>query len=151
MPAEQYAADGAEGVERLGDVETARGCLGGAHGEDVGVGGGLEDGAAAGHHVDGKEEEGIGCGLARGIEQHGAGGVEGQAEQDAALVAEPADEEGRRKGEAEVCPVEGELHEGGLQVGHRHDAPERSQQRVVHVVRDSPEKEEETHEHERQT
>ena len=139
--AHQDAEDGADGIEALRDVEAARGGARVAHAHDVGVGRRLQDAAAAGHHVDGDEVEAVAGDTGGGQEEHRAGGVEEQAEDDAGLEAPATDEEGRGQGEAEVAAVERELDEGGLRVAHGHDALEGGKQRVGHVVGKAPEEE----------
>ena len=139
--AHQDAEDGADGIEALRNVEAARGRARVTHAHDVGVGRGLQDAAAAGHHVDGNEVEAVARDAGGGKEEHRAGGVEEQAEDDARLEAPATDEEGRGQGEAEVAAVERELDEGGLRIAHGHDALEGGKQRVGHVVGKAPEEE----------
>ena len=139
--AHQDAEDGADGIEALRDIEAARGGARVAHAHNVGVGRRLQDAAAAGHHVDGDEVEAVARDAGGGKEEHRAGGVEEQAEDDARLEAPATDEEGRGQGEAEVAAVEGKLDERGLRVAHGHDALEGGKQRVGHVVGKAPEEE----------
>ena len=57
------------------------------------------------------------------------------------ITAMLADEECCRKCQAEVSAIESHLYEAGLCVAHRHDALERRQQRVRHVVGQPPQRE----------
>ena len=151
MAAEQYAAHSPDGIERLGDVEAPGGRRCRTHGEDVGVGRSLKNGASSGHYVDGEKEETIRGRLSGGIEEQRAGRVKRQTEHYAGFIAVATDKNSRRKSETEIGAVEGKLHQRGLEVGHRHDAPECRQKRIVHIVGQAPQQKQERHQRERHT
>ena len=138
MAAQQYAANRADRIERLRDVEPSCGRLLRPHTEYQRIGRGLKHSATAGHHVYGEKEERIARRLSGRIEKHRPGGVKDKTEDDARLVGETPYEKRSRKSDAEICAEESELDERRLQVAHRHYALESGKERVVHIVGHAP-------------
>ena len=136
-----HADDGAAGVEALGHVESARGGFLGAHREDVGVAGGLEERESAGHDEIGDEEASVDAHHLGREEEQRARGIEPEAHQHTRLIREFPNEDGCREGHAEVASVEGHLHECSLGDAHPEDLGEGFHHRVGDVVGKAPERE----------
>ena len=136
-----HPAQGADGVEGLGEVQPPGGRRRVAHREDVRVRAGLQEAEAAGEDEIGDQERPV---RARGTgrdEQEGACRVQAQAHQDAALVREAADEDGGREGHREISAVEGDLRQGALRHAHPENLGERLHHRVRDIVRKTPQRE----------
>jgi hypothetical protein len=134
-PPDRGSEDVGEGVEGLGDRQAAGGAvLGPVHGH-VGVGRRLDAGEPAGQDEQGDEE-----GTERldvqpgGDEEERASGQPQQPHQDALLVADAADEQGRGEREQEVGAEHGGLDEPRLRLAHVKDVLEVLVQHVQHGV-----------------
>ena len=137
----EHPAQGADGIERLGEVEAPGGRGRVAHREDVRIGAGLQETEPAGKDEVGDEERPVGAGGTGRDEQERPGGVQPEPHQDAALVGEAADEDGGGKRHREVAAVEGHLGEGALRDAHPEDLGERLHHRVGDIVGETPQRE----------
>jgi len=140
---DEHPHERAHGVERLGQVQAPRGGLLGPHGQDVGVGTGLEKGESACESEVGHEEWPEHGHHAARNEEERPRGVESQSHQDPGLVRVALDEQGRRECHGEVAAIEGELHQGSLEIAHLENAGERLHHGVGDVVCESPQREQE--------
>ena len=84
------------------------------------------------------QERPVGPGLRGRQEKQRARGVQPQAHQDAALVAEPPDKERRRQRHAEVPSVKGHLHQRPFRHAHPENLAEPLHHRVRHIIREPP-------------
>src|SRR5882724_389081 len=104
---EKRRDDGADGVERLGEIEAAHGGFGRAEDGDVGIGSDFQERLAASHEEKRAEEKIVNACLCRRDEKQRTGGAKKQSTKDSAFVAdaahEPAGRECREKVAAEKC------------------------------------------------
>ena len=136
-----HADDGAAGIEALGHVQAPRGGLLGAHRQDVGIAGGLEERESAGHDEIGDEEASVDAHHLGREEEQRARGIEPEAHQHTRLIAELADEHGGGEGHAEIASVEGHLYECPFGDAHAENLRECLHHRVRDVVGKAPERE----------
>ena len=145
-----HAAERADGIECLCQVQSAGRGLFVAERKDERIGGRLEKCESERQDIERDAEERellpFGC----RDEEEGSDGIECQAEQDAALVGIFADEQGGRNRHRGISAVEGELDERGFRHGDFHDGLEGCHHRVGDVVGESPQGEQRRDEYERE-
>ena len=82
VAAYQYAAYGSYRIECLCNIKAACSSLRASHRQDIWVGGSLKHSTSACHYIYGKKECRIACRHSCGIKEHGAAGIQQQAEYD---------------------------------------------------------------------
>ena len=112
----EHTEEGADGVEGLGEIEALGSGLFVTHREDVGVGGGFEEGETEGENVEGEGEPDELHGEGGGDEEQGTGGVEGKAKQNTGFIGVFLNEEGGGNCHGGVASVESELDGAALRV-----------------------------------
>ena len=139
---EEGRDEGADGVEGLGEVEAAGGCLGRPDDGDVGIDGDLHDGHAGGEDDERAEEDGEEREVGGGDEAGGADGHDDEADDHGLLVAVLIDEGSAGVAEDEVGGEEGELHGEDFGVVEREDALEVRDDDVVEAGEEADHEEE---------
>jgi hypothetical protein len=129
---------GADRVERLGQVKSPCGVTFRAHGDDEGVRRGLQDRQPCRQREERRQEGEVGHDPAGRVERERSQRGQAESGEDADLVAEPLVDERRRKREREIGAEVRELHQRGLERGHREDPLEGRHQWGGHIRRDSP-------------
>lgn len=140
--AEQDAADSADRLERLADVEAQRRMFLRSEHRAVGIGRRLEETEADGDGKDRNKEHRVRRHVRSREEQAAAGNIEAEAREDGRLIGRLADDDGSRDGDQEVPAVEGALHKGTREVAEREDALELRDQDIVEARGRRPEREE---------
>ncbi|EJX04442.1 hypothetical protein EVA_07451 [gut metagenome] len=129
-------------IEGLRQIEPSRCCFLFSQREDKRIGCSFQKRQSEGKDVEGKTEKGET--LIRGgrDEEEGADHIEGEPQEDTALVAEAVDEEGGRNGHCSITTIEGKLHERSLRCREFHHGLEGCDHRVGDVIGKAPEGEE---------
>jgi len=130
-------------VEGLGHRKPRRGAVLGAQYRDVRIRRGFDAGQAAGQHEKGIQERPEGLEPEPGgNEEKSARGDHHQSEQNPLLVADPADQQRRGKGEQEVGAKDRGLDESRLRFAHVQDILKMLVQHVQHGMAESPDEKE---------
>ena len=135
---QQHPEVGTDRVEGLREVETPCGVVLRPHGHHERVSAGLQNGQAGGQGEQGGQKYRVCHDVRRGDEQKPTGSRQHQPDQDTALVAQAAVDEGRGDRQTEVGAVVGGLHQGGLQVRHGEHGAEHLDQGIGHVSGQAP-------------
>ena len=139
---DRHAGQRADRVKGLREIQSACRRLGWSHREDVRIRRGFEEGQAESQDVERDQKQIKARHVRRRNADHGTGGIEGQADNDAGPVGKPADKQGGGDGHCAVAAVEGHLHPAALRVVDDKDILERRHERVRDIVGESPQGEE---------
>src|SRR5262249_52025322 len=140
--AEDRGEDGADGIERLGEIEPALRALSGTESGDVWIGRDLEKALAAGNRKERKQKKTVLPRRRRRKEQQRARGAEQQAGEDTFFVTNSFHQpSGGKRGE-EITAEESNLDERRLEIGEAKRRFEVRNENIVEVDAQRPQEKE---------
>ncbi len=144
-PAQHHTQYRTNRVKRLREVEAPRRRLRCPHRQNIRVSGRLQNRASSCQHIERNQEKHESHEI-RCIAKKQAGRVKhqtaqrehAQAEKHTHLVAESLHDQCRRDRQAKIRPVKRQLNPGCLEIAHAHQPLEKGQQRIGHVICQTP-------------
>ena len=135
---QQDTGNGTHRVEGLGKVQAAHSRLIRPEGNHVGIAGGFQHRATAGHHENGDEinlEALVDTG--RNVAQC-TGNINTKTNEDALLIGEFLNQDGGKDSQHSIGAVESNLHQGGLFLRNRKDILEGRHKVIRHIIQQAP-------------